>query len=330
MVAGIEFGKDYAQICVKTDSMKESESFGCPAGEELEAVFGKLLKMIKPYGNPEKLKYLVFVLEENTEKQRAFLRKLAQGHHISPECIRFLDRKESFCTYVFHQQGELLVHHALLIESRGEEQRMFLLHKKIGTMPAVAEVREISGEKPENILSVYSISSVFLLGDFAQEWQERYLKLLKKGRRVFAGKNLYVKGACFRAAELAEGKKKSYLYVGEETLRCDIALKGEKEEMISVAEAGKNWYESNNKLDVLLLDGEELEFILLPLDGKGKTVVPVHLKEIPKRPKKATRLRVSITFSDIRHAHYQVCDLGFGELFPPSDVVYEGELQWEQ
>lgn len=330
MVAGIELGKEYAQICVKTESMKESESFSIFAEEEPETLFRKLLKLIKPYGNPEKLEALVFVLEENTEKQRTLLRDMAQIYNIDPDGVRFLDQKESFCTYVFHQQGELLAHNALLIENNPGGQSMLLLHRRMGTVPAVAEVREIFEETLEDVLSAHTISSVFLLGDFEPEWQERYLKLLKRGRRVFAGKNLYVKGACFRAMELSGAENGGYLYLGEETLRCNIALKGEKQEVISVAEAGRNWYESDRKLEVLLMEGCELEFMLFPIEGQEKTVVTVPLEKLPKRPDKTTRLRISLHFSDAEHARYQVRDLGFGELFPPSDVVCEGELQWEQ
>lgn len=330
MVAGIEFGKEYAQICVKTEAMKESESFGIFSEEEPEALFRKLLKLIKPYGNPEKLEFLVFVLEENTESRRQLLRDMAQRYQITPERVCFLDQKESFCTYVFHQQGDLLAHNALLIANSREGQSMLLLHRRMGTVPAAAEVRDVSGEPLETLLSNHAVSSVFLVGDFETEWQERYLKLLKRGRRVFAGKNLYVKGACFRAMELSEGGNRGYLYLGEETLRCNIALKGENQTVISVAEAGKNWYESDCELEMLLMEGRELEFLLCPMEGQEKTVITVPLEGLPERPPKATRLHLALRFTDAEHTRYRVRDLGFGEIFPPSDIVYEGELQWEQ
>lgn len=333
MVAGIEFGKEYAQICVKTENGKEPETLGITVGEEDTAeIFKKLLKLLKPYGNPEKIECLVFVLEADTEEQRKIFLDLAKKQGILQKRVRFLDKKESFCAYVFHQQGELLARHCLLVENEGGEQKLLLLRRMTGKTPPAAEVKEISGESIEDVLAVHGISSVFLVGDFTAEWMEHYLKILKKGRRVFAGKNLYVKGACYRAMEvLAEGKEqKKYLYLGEETLRASIALQGENESMILAAEAGKKWYEADRELEVLLVNGQEIEFVIVPADGAEKSVVKVPLDGLPKRPEKTTRLRISLTFSDTEHAHYTVRDLGFGELFAPTELVYEGELQWEQ
>lgn len=227
MVAGIELGKKYAQVCVRAESFFVPRECGMEDREGMEKLFRKLLKLIRPYGNPENLRSLVFALEENTEKERNFLREMAECYNVSPECLCFMDYKESFCTYLFHQPAELLVHNALLIDNIGGEQRMFLLHRRSGTIPAAAEVYDLSGEKPEDVLAAHAISSVFLLGDFTEEWKEKYLKLLKRGRRVFAGNNLYVKGAYFKGEELSEKKESGYCYLGEEKLQCNIALRGE-------------------------------------------------------------------------------------------------------
>ena len=56
----------------------------------------------------------------------------------------------------------------------------------------------------------------------------------------------------------------------------------------------------------------------------------VELTELPERPKKTTRLRIQIDFTSPSNAKLCIRDLGFGELFPASDMNYEGELQWEQ
>ena len=56
----------------------------------------------------------------------------------------------------------------------------------------------------------------------------------------------------------------------------------------------------------------------------------VELKDLPVRPPKTTRLHLRVEFTDAAHARLEVVDLGFGELFPKSDMVYEGELSWEQ
>lgn len=341
-------GKEYAQVCVKTDSMKDAESVTKIAGaehyripieinleekSELQEFFRKLWKMLAPYINKEPLEYLVFCLEDNSEKMRDMLLEIVQIYNISLEKVRFMDKAESFCAYVLHQSAELLSHNALLIENHGGEKKKFILHKKARTTPAVTEVREVSEKSLEGIFTDHAISSVFLVGDdFEEEWMQQNLKLLKSGRRVFAGKNLYVKGACYRGIELKE-KKETYLYLGAEKVCCNIALKTEQngnEEFVSIVEGGKNWYESHMSLEVLLMEQPELEFAIIPINGREKKTVVIRLDGLPMRPKKTTRLRIELEFFDPSHVKLTIKDLGFGELFPRSDMVYEGELQWEQ
>ncbi len=348
MIAAIELGKEYVQVCVKTDSMKDAESVTTVAGtenyripteadlenrEELQGLFRKLWKLLSPYGNKDTLEYLIFCLENNTEEMRSRLLEVVQIYNIATEKIRFLNKAECFCAYVFHQSGELLAHNALLIENHHDEKEKYILHKRSRTMPVVAEVRNISEKTLEDVFTDHAISSVFLVGDdFEEEWLQKNLKLLKTGRRVFLGKNLYVKGAAYRGMELKEGASE-YLYLGVEKLCCNIAIKTEqngKEDYLSIVSGGRNWYESHVALEVLLLDKPKLEFAMMPINGKEKKTAVIHLRDLPVRPKKTTRLRIELEFTSASCAKLIVKDLGFGEIFPQSDMVYEGELRWEQ
>ena len=344
MIAAIELGKEYAQVCVKTASMRDAESVTTVAGTEhyripldgkvedqadLQEIFRKLWKMLSPYGNKDSLEYLLFCLEENSKELRERLLEVVEIYNISPEKIRFLDKAECFCAYVFHQGGDLLSHNALVVENHQGRKDKFLLHKRAKTIPAVADVRDLSEKSLESVFSDHAISSVFLVGDdFEEEWMQRNLKLLKTGRRVFLGKNLYVKGAVYHGMALKD-EVREYLYLGAEKVCCNIALKGEKE-FIPVVEGGKNWYESNVSLEVLLVYEPSLEFAIIPINGKEKMTTVIHLNELPERPRKTTKLRISISFESPFLAKLVIKDLGFGELFPQSDMIYEGELQWEQ
>ena len=348
MVAGIELGKEYVQVCVKTESMAEPESITKVAGsqqyristecdlenpEELQELFRRLWKLISPYGMREVMDYLVFCLEDNSDKMREMLIETAKIYNISVDKVRFMDKWECFAAYVVHQSAELLTHNSLLIENRQGEKTKYILHKKSRTNPVVTEVRNISEKTLEGVFSDHGISSVFLVGDdFEDEWMKQNLKILKIGRRVFAGKNLFVKGACYQAMDLQEGVR-NFLYLGSEKVCCNIALKVEedgREEYVSIVDGGKNWYESNVSLEVLLLDEPVLEFAMIPINGKEKKTAVLHLEELPARPKKTTRLRIELEFTEANRAKLTVRDLGFGEIFPQSDMIYEGELQWEQ
>lgn len=348
MIAAIELSKEYVQICVKTPSLREPESVTKVAGTEyyrmpvecdlkdcgkVRELFRSLWKMLTPYGNRESLKYLMFCLEENSGEMRDMLTKIVEEYHIPTEKVRFLDKAECFASYVWNQSGELLSHNALLVENHHGMKEKYLLHKCTGTLPVVTKVWNVSEETLEDVFKDHAISSVFLVGDdFEEEWMESNLKILKTGRRVFLGKNLYVKGACYKGMELAQDRI-DYLFLGAEKVCCHIALRARKDGKmmdLPIAEGGKNWYESDTSVEVLLLEEPVLEVAIIPLSGKEKKTFAISLDNLPKRPKRTTRLLVSLQFKDSSHAKILVKDLGFGELFPQSDMVYEGELQWEQ
>ena len=348
MIAAIELGKEYAQVCVKTESMKDAESVTTIAGTEhyripvetdlenkteLQEVFRKLWKMLSPYGNRDSLEYLIFCLEDNCPVMRERLLEIVEIYNISPEKICFMDQAECFCSYVFHQSGELLSHNALLIENKQGNKDKFILHKRAKTMPFIAEVRDVSEKSLESVFGDHAISSVFLVGDdFEEEWMQKNLKLLKSGRRVFLGKNLYVKGAAYHGMELKEGSRE-YLYLGKDKVCFHVAMKTENNGVVEdtlIMEGGKNWYESHVTLEALLLDEPTLEFALIPINGGEKMTEVLHLNDLPKRPKKTTKLRIELKFENSDRVRVKIRDLGFGELFPQSDMTYEGELRWEQ
>lgn len=348
MVAGIELGNEYAQICVKTEAMKDAESVTKIAGEEhyripikvnfeqkeeVQELFHNLWKMLKVYADKEPLEELVFCLDQNSEQIRQMLLEIVQIYNISPEKVHFIDKRESFCAYVFHQSAELSVHNVLLIENRKGEKQKLLLKKRTRTAPVVAEVVEASEKEPDQILAGQAVSSVFLVGDdFEEKWMQDYLKLLKSGRRVFQGKNLFVKGACYAGIDWKE-KREPYLYLGEDKVSCHIALKvrkNDKEEFHVIAEGGRNWYESDTSLEVFLMDKPELEFAIIPINGRERKMVVIPLEGLPERPEKTTRLLIELTFTSSTAVKLTVKDLGFGEFFPKSDMSYEGELKWEQ
>lgn len=348
MIAGIELGKKYAQISVKTEPMNEPESITMVVGseqyripveaefekkEEMQELFRKLWKMMLPYSDKEPLEYLVFCLEECSEELREMLLEIVKSYEISEKVVRFMNKNECFCAYMFHQGAELLARNALLIENADEKQKYYLLHRQMKNGRNMARVHDVSEKTLEQVFKEHGISSVLLVGDdFEEAWIQQNMRLLKCGGRVFAGKNLFVKGACYRGMELKE-ETENYLYLDEEKISFDIVLRNEnngKEEFLAVLKGGKNWYETEVSMELLLLDDPELEFVLLPLAGGENQTITVVFKDLPKRPKKTTRIQMQIKFENACSGKLLVRDLGFGELFPASDMNYEEELQWEQ
>ena len=173
-------------------------------------------------------------------------------------------------------------------------------------------------------------SSVFLIGEeFHKDWAEKSLPLLGRNRKhVFYGNNLYVKGACYGAKEMAEEKRlKDFLYMGKDLVRSNLGM-----EMISqglkvyypLVAAGVNWYEAYRECEFILDDTDELVFLLSPMEGGERKGYAMALPDLPKRPNRTTRLHMEIQCESPNRCVIKVKDMGFGELFPASD------LQWQE
>ncbi len=348
MVAGIEINETYAQVCVSAAQGAEPETVSLIAGEEqylipMEEIWSdreaagrfikKLLKYIKNYGNLNTLKVLAVCLWDNDEKKRQFLKEVLAILGISEDKLFFLGAGEAFCAYVMNQTPELSQYQVLLIENRAGRKYYHLLRKSSRRLPCIVEVQEVKEKTLEEIFQERRISSVFLVGEeFERPWLQEHMSSLKQGGRIFSGKNLFSKGTCYRARELQE-KRQEYHYLGEDKTRYHIALKTRsngKEGFETVLEAGRNWYESQVSLEVLLLELPQLELAVMPMYSKVRKVFAVNLLELPKRPKGTTKLAVEFRYLSSEKLQFKVRDLGFGEIFPHSDMMFERILDLQE
>ena len=111
---------------------------------------------------------------------------------------------------------------------------------------------------------------------------------------------MYVKGACYAARERTEEKLLgTYLYVGNALVQNHVSMEmlvqGAKKNY-TVAEAGRNWYETEHEFELLLDGRENLEFMVKPMDGGEVRHYCMKLPGLPKRPDRTTRLRVHIMY----------------------------------
>lgn len=171
-------------------------------------------------------------------------------------------------------------------------------------------------------------SSIFLVGDgFDKEWASRSVPLLcRHQRHVFYGNNLFAKGACYGAKEKVEEKNlKGYLYTGSDLVRINVGM-----EMLvfgtpayhSLISAGVNWYEAMGDCEILLDDTKELTFVVTDMENTRKDRYSMSLPNLPQRPPKATRLHLHLEFEAADRCRIDVEDMGFGEMYPSSGLVW--------
>lgn len=356
---GFDLGKEYSQICCWNKSLKEPVSISVVAGaqryriptENLELFLKKAMKLLKPFGKIHEAEAVVFSVAEAPEEKVEEVRRTAMQLLGVPESRIFVQtREESFCAYVLNQPREIWRHQTILFFCEGEILEAAALHVGTRTLPFLARAERqeawrlpISGFEPEEkdealcglareIFSERPVSSVFLVGEgFEEKWYEQSLKVLcGSGRRVFAGNNLFAKGACFRALQEAGlGGERTYVFLGEDKISYNVGLRtpgSGKNAVYTLLDAGESWYEAKAECEALLCGEPVVEFILKPMQGGEVLKESLFLDGLPDRPSRAGRLRISVEFLDVDRLKVQVKDLGFGELFPSSDLVWSEEV----
>lgn len=175
-------------------------------------------------------------------------------------------------------------------------------------------------------------STIYIVGEgFEQSWARRSTALLcQHQRHVFYGNNLYAKGACFAAKEKTEERNlKGYLYLGSDLVKMhvgmDLLVQGTPAYYPLVV-GGVNWYEAAGDCEVLLDDRTDLQFLVTDMETSKKERYSMPLPNLPSRPPKASRLHVHVEFEAANRFRIEAEDMGFGEMYPSSGLVWKEEM----
>ncbi len=179
------------------------------------------------------------------------------------------------------------------------------------------------------------IRSAYLLGDgFEGEWCKKTLGFLCMGRRVFQGKNMYSKGACHYGMDRIKPTElnSKYIFLGKDKLQFNLGMNmrlKDREEYTALADGGENWFDVNQVFELLLMQGSRVDMLVTPLDSKEVKHISVNLDGLPNRPPKTTRLKMKVSFSSRDTLKIRIEDMGFGEIFPSSQLKWEKEVRIE-
>ena len=269
--------------------------------------------------------------------------------------VYYQSHQESFYQYVIHQPQEIWTKDVLALEYIAPYLKIYHMKLNKGTTPMVAfiENKEFPQmnlctlkeegwqeredqrfyEFMEEILKGSFISSIYLIGDgFQGNWMKKTLDLICHRRRVFMGKNLYAIGASMAAREKVRPDElvDKYIFLGKDRLKANVGMnlyiQGE-ESYYPLADGGQNWYETKKEWDLILEEGEAVSLMITPLNGKEVRNVNIILRGLPKRPKRATRIKMHLAFETEQKMIIQIEDLGFGEMFPSSGMRWTEEIE---
>ena len=338
----------------------EIEGEAYDAADLLVLFVRKTLSQLTGITSPGQVASLVFCVDSLDKKTIELLKKIVETVPVEEERISFQTYEESSYYYMIHQPESLWEREVTIFDYSvtGLHGYQFRVNRK--TTPNVGFVESFTidgismpdimlGEKPskedcenldEDILvKVHEyfngkpVGTVYLLGDgFEPEWSSKSIRYMCMGRRVFQGKNLYSKGACFYARDKLVPSRltEDYIFLGRDKLKFNLGIylryMGE-EQYVAIADGGENWFDCDATIDMLLDHTKEIVLLVTPLDGKDPAKLIIELDGLPERPPKASRIRLKITFSSETALTARATDMGFGEIYPASGLTWEKSLR---
>ena len=172
------------------------------------------------------------------------------------------------------------------------------------------------------------VTTVYVTGKgFEGSWADEALKELCVGRRVFRGQNLFTKGACYAARELAgEGKLEQCLFLDEDMIACNVLLRVYHDASVQdvmLAKAGALWSEVDSSIDVIPDQEEEIRITIQDVLKHETRAHMLSLSGFAGRENKMTRFTIRIRFAASNTCIVTLKDNGFGEYCPSSNRVWE-------
>ena len=312
--------------------------------EELLALFlKKVMELPSKLGNPSSFDRLVICVDRLTKENVSMFYGMAVRLGINSRQLTVIDRKESFYYFALNQDKSLWLHDVVMFMQEKESIFFYSLKRDLRTTPQVVSIDESisytldKNDKDKSFLDIINesfknqiISTVFLVGDtFAEGWMKQSVALLCKGRRGFMGNNLFTKGACYAAATRDKEAEWPFVYMGENEMKFNLSLKVHDKGELSfynLISAGSNWFESKGQCEVIISGSYEVDFWKqLPKSREAK-IETLRLTDMPPRPDRATRIRITATPVSDDRIDIEIKDLGFGEIFMSSGKVWHYEM----
>lgn len=188
----------------------------------------------------------------------------------------------------------------------------------------------------EKVMDKKKFSSIFLTGQvFAEhEWADGFISYLCSRGKVYLDTNIFAKGAAFKGVDLAsENSIYNLTAICEGRLRSDVYInvdnKG-KDGKVYLAKAGDFWDEPDIELLMIPDEKEVIDISVVGVDGKVKKNIPIVLDFLPKRPIKTRRFYFRTKFLDDKIMNVEIEDAGFGDMYPPTDIKRNIEVNiWD-
>lgn len=309
------------------------------AWELLALYLKKVMDLPTKLGSVGGCDRLVLSVERLSRENMSVFWKIAPKLGLRPEQFMVIDHKESFYYFALNQPESLWMHDVYLFENDGKNLFYYGLKRNTRTTPQVISIREgiknpVDENRDEEFLTILKkafenqiISTVYLVGEgFEGGWMKDSLGYLCRGRRAFMGNNLYSKGACYAGFIREHSENWNYIYMGENEMKFNLSLKVRDKGNLSfytLISAGKNWFETKGQCEVILSSEAGIDFWKQLPNSREAVIETLELTDLPSRPERTTRLRITATPISDEKIEVQIRDLGFGEIYRSTDKIWK-------
>ncbi|MCR5773970.1 MAG: hypothetical protein K6G42_02675 [Lachnospiraceae bacterium] len=286
--------------------------------------------VISPLSSVERV---VITMPDITEDNVKTVEKAAAFIEDEGMTFRIIGYPESFFYYAMNQDPELTKNKVALFDYDGEVVRSMLLYTRVDTRPhlCMVERRDFDMKMKDDmcflevaraVLDAEIVSAVYLSGEgFEGGWLSKSVSYLcERRRRVFQGRNLYTKGACYAGIDDRDGNPtlESCRFFDDEKLVSNIGLhmlRDGQEIYVPLLEAGINWYDARGKCEFYLGEDKEIRLKIESYFTKDVRYSVLRCDSFPGRPVRCTRVRLEVSMKDASCILCKVYDLGFGDIY---------------
>ena len=291
-----------------------------------------LLSKIIPF---EKIAACGFTLDCMDDLTVRVLRQMVNQLQLPNVEFHFMSKEESFFYYNLYTPLELWKNHVYLYEIEKDKIKSYHLSLNRQTTPLVTIIekkeeppleKEAEEERDEEFLSRLSkdmedkiVSAVYLIGEsFLGNKFKKSVRYLCTKRRVFAGNNLYSKGACLCLMEhfMPTMLSKEYVYLGDDKLVSNVGMEvieRGKEIYLPVMDGGKSWHDNKKEWNFILEEENKIRLKITPLTGKNIVYADIILEGLEFHKVKYRRIHMEAHMESRDVMIIKVWDKGFGQ-----------------
>jgi len=347
---GIDIGNHNIQIAYYDETQFEPVAVEEPVSvsENDEVTVEDCIQAVKKVFGNTRIEKITVTLEEFTRERAKLIQQYFSNHGLNEEDVIIQNYKQSYLYYVLNQNSEMwvndvglfqyndgkLVYRQLAVDRRKSPFIAGIIEKDYSDMFD----QEVNGDTDkaylfeniaQNAIHKQIISTIYVTGSgFEDKWADGALKKLCRGRRVFKGQNLYVRGACYASRKNAgKGNMPDVIFIDDDMIPVHVSTNvyvnaGTQEVIIS--KAGQLWYEADNSIYIIPDNENEIQinFTNVVTRTKMNHFIPLDFLG-PDRLDLRTRVRVRIRFQSMDKCIITLSDEGFGEILRSSRKMLE-------